>query len=120
MNQLANDLKGEVNKSLKRENGEGVVSSLKYRISNQVLQDVDGLVTKIEEKRYDSALCDTLKALIQVYTDPDPIGKVLRSEHGQVNIEVKSAHSIGEEAKMKKMCNDPKVNSESIIGPHAK
>ena len=48
---------------------------------------------------------------MQVYTDPDPIGKVLRSEHGQVNIEVKSAHSIGEEAKMKKLCNNPLAQS---------
>ena len=57
---------------------------------------------------------------MQVYTDPDPIGKVLRTEHGQVNIEVKSAHSIGEEAKLKKMCNDPQVISKPIIGPHEK
>ena len=48
---------------------------------------------------------------MQVYTDPDPIGKVLRSDNGQVNIEVKSAHSIGEEAKLKKLCNAPLVSS---------
>ena len=39
---------------------------------------------------------------MQVYTDPDPIGKVHRGEHGQVNIEVKSSHSMGEEAKLQK------------------
>ena len=34
-----------------------------------------------------------------MYTDPDPIGKVVQGDYGQVNIEVKSSHSIGEETK---------------------
>ena len=72
---------------------------MKYRISNTALSNVDELVEKVEEKRYDRALCDTLQALMQVYTDPDPINKVHRSEHGQVNIEVKSSHSIDQEVK---------------------
>ena len=79
---LAQNLKTEVNRSLKGENGNGVVSKLKYRISRDALSDIDNVVEKVEEKRYDSALCDTLKALMQVYTDPDPIGKVVQGEHG--------------------------------------
>ena len=73
---------------------------MKYRLSNTALSNIDELVEKVEEKRYDSALCDTLQALIQVYTDHDPINKVHRYEHGQVNIEVKSSNSIGEEPKI--------------------
>ena len=71
-----------MNKSLKKQNGDGIVSNLKYRISNEVLSNMDKLVEKVDEKRYDSALCDTLKALIQVYTDPDPIGKVVQGDYG--------------------------------------
>lgn len=73
---LVRELKTEVNRSLKRQNGEGVVSKMKYRISTEVLRNTDELVEKVESHRYDSALCDTLKALITVYNDPDPIGKV--------------------------------------------
>lgn len=37
-----------------------------------------------------------------VYTDRDTIGKVHQSnDHGAINIEVKSTHSIGEESKAK-------------------
>ena len=87
---------------MKRQNGEGVVSKIKHRISTEVLKNTDELVEKVDAHRYDSALCDTLKALIAVYNDPDPIGKVQRGEFGQVNIEVRSNNSRGEEAVIKK------------------
>ena len=71
---------------------------MKYRVSTEALKNTDELVEKIDNHRYDSALCDTLKALITAYNDPDPIGKVQRGESGQVNIEVRSNNSRGEEA----------------------
>ena len=123
---MANNLRREVNKSLHHQNGQGIVSSLKYRISSTALANIDEVVGKVEEKRYDHALFDTLTALMQVYSDPDPINKVHRSDNGQVNIEVKSSHSIGEEAKSKPQqamnYNLPKNPFEntvsSVKGPH--
>lgn len=51
---------------------------------------MDSLVEKVEHNRYDAALCDTLRALVTVYTDEDPIQVRLADEHGALNIEVKS------------------------------
>ena len=73
MRQLSYDLKGHVDSSLNRTDGDGHLSQLRYRISTRVLSQVDDLVTKVENNRYDSALLDALKALVTVYGNPDPI-----------------------------------------------
>ena len=73
MRQLSYDLKGHVDSSLNRADGDGHLSQLRYRISSRVLSQVDDLVTKVENNRYDAALFDALKALVTVYGDPDPI-----------------------------------------------
>ena len=51
---------------------------------------MDSLVEKVEHHHYDVALCDTLRALVTVYSDEDPIQVRLADEHGALNIEVKS------------------------------
>ena len=55
---------------------------------------MDSLVEKVEHNRYDAALCDTLRALVTVYTDEDPIQVRLADEHGALNIEVKSQPGV--------------------------
>lgn len=47
------------------------------------------LVYKVENNRYDAALNDTLRALITIYGDPDPIS-VKQDDNGALNIEVNS------------------------------
>ena len=59
--------------SLNRRDGDGYLSQLRYRISSNVLHSVDDLVDKVENNRYDMALTDTLKALVTIYGDVDPI-----------------------------------------------
>jgi hypothetical protein len=54
-----------------------------------VLTNVRDLVEKVEDNRYDAALHDTLRALVTVYGDPDPIS-VQQDDNGALNIEVKS------------------------------
>ena len=71
--QLSYDLKGHVDASLNRSDGDGHLSQLRYRISSNVLHSVDELVDKVENNRYDAALCDTLRALTTIYGDVDPI-----------------------------------------------
>ena len=71
--QLSYDLRGHVDASLNRTDGDGHLSQLRYRISSRVLGNIDELVQKVEHNRYDSALYDALRALVTVYGDPDPI-----------------------------------------------
>lgn len=73
MRQLSYDLKGHVDASLNRRDGDGHLSQLRYRISSNILHSVDDLVEKVEHNRYDAALCDTLRALVTIYGDEDPI-----------------------------------------------
>jgi len=51
-------------------------------------------VDKVENKRYDSALLDTLSALVTIYGDYDPIQVRQHDDHGALNIEVKSQHGL--------------------------
>ena len=44
-------------------------------------------------KRYDAALYDTLRALVTVYGDPDPISVKL-DDNGALNIEVNSRPGV--------------------------
>ena len=90
MRQLSYDLKGHVDASLNRRDGDGHLSQLRHRISTRVLSQVDDLVVKVEQNRYDSALYDALRALVTVYGDPDPISVRQQHDHGALNIEVKS------------------------------
>lgn len=80
--------------SLNRTDGDGHLSQLRYRISSRVLGNIDELVQKVEHNRYDSALYDTLRALVTVYGDPDPISVRQSDDHGALNIEVKSQPGI--------------------------
>ncbi len=66
-------MKGQVDASLNRSDGDGQLSQLRYKISSRVLSSVDDLVEKVENNRYDAALLDTLRALVAVYGDHDPI-----------------------------------------------
>jgi len=59
--------------SLNGYSGDGRLSQLRSRISTRVLSNMDDLVEKVEHSRYDAALCDTLRALVTVYSDEDPI-----------------------------------------------
>jgi len=56
----------------------------------RTLSNVDEMVAKVESHRYDSALCDTLRALVTIYGDEDPISVRLADDNGALNIEVKS------------------------------
>jgi len=83
-------LKGQVDASLNRTDGDGHLSQLRYRISSRILSQVDDLVEKVESNRYDAALYDTLRALVAVYGDFDPISVRQADDHGALNIEVRS------------------------------
>lgn len=66
---------------------------LRYRISQRVLYQMDDLVDKVENNRYDAALVDTLRALCTVYGDQDPIS-VRQDHNGALNIEVNSQPGV--------------------------
>ena len=83
-------MKGQVDASLNRTDGDGHLSQLRYRISSRILSQVDDLVEKVESNRYDAALYDTLRALVAVYGDFDPISVRQADDHGALNIEVRS------------------------------
>ena len=73
MRQLSYALKVHVEASLNGSDGDGNLSQMRRKISQNVLYDVDELVAKVESKRYDGALLDTLRALVNIYGDEDPI-----------------------------------------------
>ena len=52
------------------------------------------MIEKVEGNRYDAALCDTLRALVTIYGDPDPISVRMQDDHGALNIEVKSQPGV--------------------------
>ena len=55
-----------------------------------MLTRVDDLVNNVEHNRYDSALEDTLKALVTIYNDADPISVHQADDNGALNIDIKS------------------------------
>lgn len=90
LKQMSIVLKERVEASLNKMDGDGHLGQLRYQISLRALANIDDIVEKVHNNRFDAALHDTLRALVTVYGETDPISVRLQDSHGALNIEVGS------------------------------